>query len=248
MWEKSDTMAAIELRGRALYDALIALKPDDISEGEWAGRAGLSRGYFTDLKNKNLRPRMDTLANILGTIGRSLGDLGAELPPTVREVEPAPKPFALRELEKDIPIRGTTLGGLIKVGGNGAAIEIERTIIEQEPYGYTRRPPSLSRNLKVYALYVTGDSMNPRYRPGDLVYVDTRREASVGDDVIVQLIDEARPDADPAEVQSVIVKTLVRRLADAVELEQFNPPAVFRIERKRIAAIHRVIPLSELMS
>lgn len=38
------------LKGRVLYDALMAMKPDELLEGDWATGAGLNRGFFTDLK------------------------------------------------------------------------------------------------------------------------------------------------------------------------------------------------------
>lgn len=249
MWEMSDIMAIEDLRGDALYKALMDMKPAGMSEADWAVRAGKSRGYFTDLKTKNLRPRIDTLSALLAIVGgattvRSLGDKVTPL----QEAERAPKPFAIGELPRDVPILGTAQGAMLTVRKGEDGVEVERTVIEQEPLGFARRPPSLTRNLKVYALYVTGHSMEPRFRPGDLVYVDARREASVGDDVVVQLIEDMPPEADAPQVQSVLVKTLTRRTASEIELQQYSPDAIFRIERRRVHTIHRVIPLSELMS
>ncbi len=235
-----------ELRGLALYEALMKFKPADLSEGAWAESAGLNRGLFHDMKKKNGRPRIDTLNNLLSSVGKTMGDIGGP-PPVAREAEPALKPFRLAELSQDVPILGTTQGARIWFGSDGNKVEVEKTLVEREPYGFVRRPPAFARK-PVYALYVTGESMMMRYRPGDLVYVDSRREPSVGDDVVVQLIEEAREDADPAEVRSVLVKTLVRRGSDFYELEQYNPETVFRVEKRRVAAIHRIIPLAELMS
>lgn len=235
-----------ELRGVALAEALLQFKPDGLSEGAWAQSAGLNRGTFSDMRKKDLRPRIDTLNNLLATVGKTMADITGP-PPLATEVEPAPKPFRIGELPQDVPILGTTQGATIWMRQDGGRIEVEKTLVEREPFGFVRRPPAFARR-PVYALYVTGESMMRRFRPGDLVYVDSRREPSVGDDVIVQLIEDAREDADPAEVQSVLVKTLVRRGADFYELEQYNPEAVFRIEKSRVAAIHRIIPLAELMS
>src|SRR3546814_16974660 len=60
--------------------------------------------------------------------------------------------------------------------------------------------------------------MEPRYRAGDLVYVDPRRAPSIGDDVIVQLVGEVNPGADPAEIKHVLVKQLMRNTAAYYEL------------------------------
>lgn len=120
--------------------------------------------------------------------------------------------------------------------------------MESEPIAFAKRPPALSSRKDVYALFITGESMLPRFRPGDLVYVDPRRAPHIGDDVIVQLVDKVSPGADPSEVASVLVKVLVRRSATHFELEQFSPPLSFLVERNLVAAIHRIIPLSELLS
>lgn len=247
LWDISDTMAD-ELSGQALYDALMALKPVDLSEADWAKSAGKSRGYLSELKQKNSHPRIDTLRDLLAVIGKTMADLAPASIPLGQEVEPAKKPFAIAELDRDVPVLGTAEGARLVIEHQTGSAIVESTIVEQEPYEHKRRPPAISRNLKVYALYIAGESMRPRFRNGDLVYVDARRSADVGDDVIIQLIEEPQVDADPAEVRAVLIKTLVRRTADFYELEQYNPELTFRVPRDRVAAMHRVIPLSELMS
>lgn len=236
-----------ELRGEALAEALLKYKPDNLSEGKWAQAAGLNRGFFSDMRNKNTRPLIDNLNSLLVSAGKTMADIDDASPSAAVEVSPAQKPFRIGELPQDVPILGTAQGAKISFGQNGSAVEIEPITIEREPFGHVRRPPSCF-NQPVYALYVAGESMMNRFRPGDLIYVDSRREPSVGDDVVVQLIEEPRSDADPAEVKSVLVKTLIRRTATHYELEQYNPEIIFRVDKRRVAAIHRVIPLKELMS
>src|SRR3546814_4605937 len=97
------------------------------------------------------------------------------------------------------------MGGSLEVRSNGELSQIEETLVEDGVVGYARRPPSIDSNRKSYALYITGESMEPRYRAGDLVYVDPRRAPSIGDDVIVQLVGEVNPGADPAEIKHVLV-------------------------------------------
>src|SRR3546814_7244505 len=82
----------------------------------------------------------------------------------------------------------------------------------------------------------------------DLVYVDPRRAPSIGDDVIVQLVGEVNPGADPAEIKHVLVKQLMRNTAAYYELQQFNPPVTFKVPKSKVHAVHRVIPLAELLS
>ena len=61
---------------------------------------------------------------------------------------------------------------------------------------------------------------------------------AIGDDVVVRL----RGPGDTADpmVRSLI-KELVRRAAGFVELRQFTPDVVFRVEASDIVAIHKVV-------
>ena len=225
----------------------MALKPADLSEYEWAARAGLNRGWFNDIKKApDASPRTSNINKALAAIGLSIGDLyggGRQ-----SEGRIATAPFNPGELPRDVPVLGTAAGAELEVETDGKPIRIEKTLVEAEPVAYVRRPPAIVRNRRIYALYITGASMEQRFRPGDLVYVDPRRAPHVGEDVIVQLIDEARADADPAEVISVLVKQLVRTTASHYELSQHNPQLSFRIAKSKVAEIHRIIPLSELLS
>jgi hypothetical protein len=64
LWEISDVPKPDYLKGRVLYDALMAMKPDELLEGDWATGAGLNRGFFTDLKKAaGGAPRSDTCAS-----------------------------------------------------------------------------------------------------------------------------------------------------------------------------------------
>ena len=74
-----------------------------------------------------------------------------------------------------------------------------------------------------YALEVTGDSMEPLYRNGDILVISPNSAARKGDRVVVRTTDG-----------EVMAKILVRRTAKAVELASFNPAhpnLVFPIER-----------------
>ena len=238
---------ATELRGPALYEALMALKPPGLSEYEWADKAGLNRGWFNDIKKSpDASPRTSNINKALAAIGLSIVDLygGGQR----SEASLAEPPFNPGELPRDVPVLGTAAGAELEVETDGKPLKIEKTLVEAEPVAYARRPPAIVRNRRIYALFITGSSMEHRFRPGDLVYVDPRRAPHVGEDVIVQLIGEPRADADPAEVVSVLVKQLVRTTATHYELTQHNPPLTFRIAKAQVAEIHRIIPLSELLS
>jgi phage repressor protein C with HTH and peptisase S24 domain len=181
---------------------------------------------------------------------------GLGTPPITREEVTSLSKFALAEvrpndtpaprymqLARDVPVYGTAMG-TFKIGGEGG--EVEQTIIDpSDIMDHFTRPPGYANKTGLYGLYVTGPSMEPRWESGDPLYVDPKRPPSIGDDVVVYLV---RHNGSEQELEAVLIKRLARLSASFVELEQFNPAMVFRIERNRISAIHRVIPRRELLA
>ena len=153
------------------------------------------------------------------------------------------EPPTLRGQPRDVPVYGSALAADLKFDVNGDGPEpVEITDFAMgEVITYVRRPPGLDGQRKVYAIFVSGSSMEPRYRPGDPVFVDPQRPPSIGDDVIVQL----RADDESGDIVSGLIKTLVRRTASHLELQQYEPAILFQVPTERIAHIHRVIPWRE---
>ncbi|MFC3442767.1 helix-turn-helix transcriptional regulator [Sphingobium rhizovicinum] len=146
-------------------------------------------------------------------------------------------------MARDIEVFGSALAADIEFDDKGNAAFVEQTLFEMgEVITYARRPPGVSLNAKIYALYVSGSSMEPRYRPGDPLFVDTRRPPAIGDDVVVQLVNS---DEEP-HISTGLIKTLVRRTGSHLELEQYRPEIRFSVPMERVAHIHRVIPTKEL--
>jgi phage repressor protein C with HTH and peptisase S24 domain len=101
-----------------------------------------------------------------------------------------------------------------------------------------RRPDGIAGDCDAYALTIVGDSMWPRFRPGRQVIVSPKAPVAIGDDVVVQL----RSSRDTEQkVVRVLIKEMLRRTANFVELRQFNPDVSFRVEASEIAAIHKVM-------
>jgi phage repressor protein C with HTH and peptisase S24 domain len=96
---------------------------------------------------------------------------------------------------------------------------------------------------KAYALFVVGSSMEPRYRPGEPVFIDPIRPPQIGDDVVIQLF--RRNEDGDGEVVAALVKTLRRRTAHFVELEQYEPRLTFKVPNSQIAYLHRIISMRE---
>lgn len=105
---------------------------------------------------------------------------------------------------------------------------------------HVARPPFLAGVPNAYACYVTGTSMEPRYHPGELIYVHPGKPVTIGSYVLVQ----ARPRTE-GEPPRAVVKRLAKKLAQKIVLEQFNPPRQFDIQTKDIVSMHRIMGSGE---
>jgi SOS-response transcriptional repressor LexA len=149
-----------------------------------------------------------------------------------------------QESPRDLPVHGTALGGGFIPPEIESQVEVTHVMMG-ETIDYVRRPPALMGRTDVYALYVIGTSMEPRFEPGETLCVDPRKPPSIGDDVVVQL---ARQEGDDREIETCLIKKLVRMNGTTIELRQYNPDCSFKIQRERVAAIHRVFRLGDLLS
>ncbi len=243
----------------ALYEQLMALKPAGLTENAWAVNAGVNRSFFQDLKRGKI-PRTDTLERVVGAIGLTLAQFhalqaGAQAVPAsafrspIGDFRPAPAdlfvraPTAQNEI-RDLPVLGTAEGADQPVDGNGHPIMIESMLLTlTDAIEHRIRPPALQHRSDVYCLYITGQSMEPRYEAGELVYVDAKRPAAIGDYVIIQLRGE---EDNEDNVVRVMVKRLVKRGPDWIEFEQFNPQHIFRLPKNLVMRMHRIMRTEEL--
>lgn len=107
---------------------------------------------------------------------------------------------------------------------------------------YLPRPPSVADDEEAYAVEIMGDSMAPRYEPGERAAVSPKAPVRIGDDVVVQLTGTSNAEGSDVagEVTMVLIKRLMKRGSDFIELLQFNPERTFRVPKARVHRIHRV--------
>jgi phage repressor protein C with HTH and peptisase S24 domain len=101
-------------------------------------------------------------------------------------------------------------------------------------------PPSLSGAPNGYATYVVGTSMEPRYYPGEVIYVHPGRPVTIGTYVVVQV----KPKSD-GEPPRALIKRLIKRTALKITLAQFNPEKSFDIPLKDVVSMHRIVGSGE---
>jgi len=107
--------------------------------------------------------------------------------------------------------------------------------------GYAARPPGLIGVQDAYAIYITGDSMSPRHKSGELRFVHPLRRIKSGDDVIIQTI-------NGQQEPEVFIKTYERQSSEWYHCRQLNPDAEVRYARSRVKSIHKIMTLNELFN
>jgi phage repressor protein C with HTH and peptisase S24 domain/lambda repressor-like predicted transcriptional regulator len=105
-----------------------------------------------------------------------------------------------------------------------------------QPIDRVPRPPFLAGATQGYALFVAGSSMEPRYHPGETIFVHPGKPVTIGSYVVVQV---RPPEGEPTP--RAFLKRLVRRTAKTLFLEQFNPRKPFEIPAADVLSIHRVV-------
>ncbi len=192
-----------------------------LSPSALAKRAGLDPTAFNKSKRTTGegRPRWPTtesIAKVLDATGATFEDFTALLTAERRQGGPV----------QPIPLIGLTQaggGGFFDDGGfpvGGGWEQIRFPRVDDE---------------NAYALEVTGDSMAPLYRDGDILIVSPNAAPRKGDRVVVRTTDG-----------EVMAKVLVRRTAKTIELASLNPDHpnfVFPLER--IDWIARIIWASQ---
>lgn len=102
------------------------------------------------------------------------------------------------------------------------------------------RPQNLKGVPGAYGVYIQGESMSPRYDPGEIAHIHPGRPTPAGSYVLVQRHnpkDETQPLA--------VIKRLVRRSGSKVILAQLNPKKEIEVPTGDIVSIHRVVGSSE---
>lgn len=170
MWEMSNMSDDDDLRGRDLYAALMALKPDGLAETDWALAAGINRGFFTNIKAKPINPRSGTLRKLLKHIGRTEADLYAAADGTPpRAVSDMPPTRSASQADGSITIRQVDLRF-----GMGPGKDLDEYAEEMPVEFDAGLLRSLTRSPAENLIVVRGDgdSMMPTLINDDMVLVD----------------------------------------------------------------------------
>jgi phage repressor protein C with HTH and peptisase S24 domain len=216
-----------------VYRDLMRFKPEGLSPNAWAVKAGVNRTVWADMRRHG-NPSRRTLEKLLAVAGSSVAEFEA-----LRIGAPPGTPAAasagvgegrrrgwLLQPMPPLPLRESALAG--EWGEPGSGIEMME-VTPQTELQRLPRPHSLADDVHAYAITVVGDSMWPRFRPGRRVAVSPHSPVAIGDDVLVLL-----------EGERALLKELVRRTGNGIELRQFNPDTIFRVDSADVLAIEKV--------
>ena len=183
-----------------IWAAIDALARDHgLTASALARRAGLDPTTFNKSKRitregKPRWPSTESVAKVLDATGASLGQL-------------------LGYIDDGLPAAAAK-GATIPLIGSAQAGD--RGYFDDAGYpcggGWDEIPFPEVGDVHAYALEVSGDSMEPLYRDGDLVIVSPAASVRRGDRVVVKTVEG-----------EVMVKQLVRQSARRIELVSLNP-------------------------
>jgi len=100
--------------------------------------------------------------------------------------------------------------------------------------GYIDRPAHLFGVKNAYGAYIVGDSMEPAYQRGNRVLVDPNIPPRQDDDALLFK-------DDIGQATTGLIKRIVRVSQDRWQVEQFNPPKKFDLEKSVWRYCHVVV-------
>lgn len=228
-----------------MIEALLAQQKRSMRDVCAAG--GLGESAIKEiLSGKSRNPRIDTLLKLqkgFGLTDNSLVEAASRQSTTMsirstRATDTGNRAgqgrhdFQLSGLQRDLPVYGTAAGSVLT---NGAPQTLTKEAID-----FVRRPPALEGVRDAFAIYVVGESMEPRYRAGDLVFVHPKRPVRPHDDCVITLIESEGQDP------KTYIKTFLKRDDKWLVTRQYNPESELKFSLKHIQAVQRILTMNEL--
>jgi len=132
------------------------------------------------------------------------------------------------------PVSAPQGGNLVPIRSAGRGGGDQQMFLDDGPIGYTPRPSNLGGVRDAYAIYMVGDSMEPRYEQGWLLHVNPFKPPTRGRDVVVYKTGQA-----------VLIKQFVGWQGDQLVLRQLNPDETLRIARAEVVECHLIVGVDQ---
>ena len=172
---------------------------------------------------------MKTISKISDISGLQFPKVSRTVPlPVVKHGQPR----GSVDLNKTIPTQGGSardlpVYGEDQIGQMGYAFgdPLQPTLL-----GFVERPVDLNDNERAYAVRIKDDSMAPRFKAGELIYVDPTRPAKAGDEIVVRLKDGEG-----------FVMRLVSRDLDGIRTDSYQPDGERSFPNEELAGLHVIV-------
>ena len=202
-----------------------------LSLSELSLKVGKNHAYFQQFVKRGVPNRLPEdvrarAAEILGLEERTLKEMSG---PGIRFMRDT-------VVDNRVPAR---MIPWIPVYGHAVGGKDGEFVLKGNQVSEVQAPPNLMHVPDAYAVYVVGDSMEPRYFAGEAVFVNPRLPISRGAFVLAQISkgEEAEPRA--------YVKRFVSQDAKRLRLEQYSPKKILEFPAAAVVAIHRIVGSSE---
>lgn len=217
-------------------------KKAGLTQVDLAEKAGIpQRNYLSKLENGTVTLSEKwalKLAPVLGCTPAELIFSESELPnndPEFNAILPqTPATITkMSDMKTDLPVYGTV------ECGDGDYMEFSDTFS-------IKRPPVWQGRKDVYAVRASGESMVPRFFPGEIVLVDTKLKPRHGNDVIIQLHDGNGDNG----IRRAMLKIYIKKSPTLYVFSSYNPDYDQNIEIPvaQVKSVDVVVPASELLS
>ena len=214
-----------------------------MTQEELARAVGKTRNAVTQWESGASRPRLNTLEKIAEALEVSVDWLLTGNTPNVAETEKTRTNSKMSDVKftngtlsprqympQEVPVMGTAA-----CNSDNGSFKLDTSIID-----YVHRPPALLMTKDIYALYVEGDTMEPRFKAGDLVFVHPRKPVRIGDSVVVQI---AKTIDEPI---ASMIAVMAKRTSHDVFLQKYNPDQIINFDNANIVSIHKIFEMREL--
>ena len=188
-----------------------------LSLDQLAEAAGTTAQQIGRLERGDRRMTVDWMVRLSGPLGCDPKDL-------LGPVAPVATPAALAQPPRLLPVRSAARGG------NEQEMFLLDGAIDHVPM------PDHLRNVRdAYAIWVVGDSMVPRFRPGTLLHINPYKPARRDHGVVVYKTNDA-----------VLIKDFIDATDQSVVLRQYNPAGEILLPRADVRVWHTVVGTEEV--
>jgi len=216
--------------------------------------AGLNHAYLQQFVKRGVPRKLpeDVRRFVAQRLGISEIDLGA-LPAVATKTERAPASLPSPNASPPIPVTfpNVTIGMYGAVAGG--APDNGKFILNGNRLMDVLCPPMLIGVQGAYGVFIHGNSMKPRYREGEAVFVNPHLPIRQEDYAVVQIAGEFEGDTS-----SGFVKQFISRNANELVMAQHQPPEteeaesysegrfLLRFPRSKVIAVHRIVWAGEV--